>query len=81
MQQKAKRAIINLTPNFIYMECPFCGMKLLKTDYKKIAKLLNQTQTMRGRVCTNCEGVVVLNPNSKTREEIIARLSKTDGSL
>lgn len=80
MQQKAKRAVINLTPDFIYMECPFCGMKLLRTDYKKITKLLNQTESLRGRVCSNCAGVVVLNPSSKMRKEIIARIAKPDAS-
>jgi transcription elongation factor Elf1 len=80
MKKKAKRAVIHLTPDLIYMECPFCGMRLLRTDYKKIAKLLNHTQSLRGQVCGNCEGVVVLNPNTKMREEIITRLGKPDAS-
>jgi hypothetical protein len=39
-----------------------------------------QDDTPRGKVCDRCGGVAVLNPNSKAKEIILAKLSNSKGS-
>jgi predicted RNA-binding Zn-ribbon protein involved in translation (DUF1610 family) len=72
--QKIKQAIITLYDRMILFECPFCGQTLIRTDYSKIKKLMDEEQTVpRGKVCPKCNGVAVLKLSEKAKEEIRAR--------
>jgi len=63
------------------MECPFCGQTLIKTDYQRIQKLLNEPETPRGKACQKCGGVAILNLNSQAKEIILGKLAKDAGPM
>lgn len=72
-----KRATIIFFDEQILMECPFCGRTLIKTDYNKIRKLLNDEGTPRGKVCAKCGGVAVLRLNEEAKSIILTKLGET----
>jgi hypothetical protein len=76
-ERKPKRASIVFYDAQIFMECPFCGQTLIKTDYQRIRRLL-QEDTPRGKNCEKCGGVAVLNLNSHSKEIIRAKLSQKE---
>lgn len=77
MPKKIKPANLVFYDKSILFECPYCGMNLIKTDYVKIRRLLEDTgETPRGKVCENCGGTVMLRLSSKSRELIQARSPK-----
>jgi predicted DCC family thiol-disulfide oxidoreductase YuxK len=76
-ERKPKRASIVFYDTQIFMECPFCGQTLIKTDYQRIVKLL-EVDTPRGKTCDKCGGVAVLNLNSEARGIVLAKLSKLE---
>ena len=73
---KLKSVIVVLYEEKIVMECPFCGQTLIRTDYKKVQKLLAQQDSPRGKVCSKCNGVVLLRLNEKTKKVIEDKLSE-----
>lgn len=77
MSPKIKRAAIIFFDEQILMECPFCGRTLIKTDYKKIRKLLNEEGTPRGKVCAKCGGVAVLRLNDEAKNIVLAKFGET----
>jgi ribosomal protein S27E len=76
MSPKIKRAKMLFFETRVVMECPFCGMTLLKTSYHKVGKLLDDERMPRGKVCAKCGGVVVLKLNSKGREKVLSKISE-----
>ncbi len=78
MSPKIKRARMLFFDTRVVMECPFCGMTLLKTDYDKVRKLLDEDRMPRGKVCAKCGGVVVLKLTSSGKEKVLAKLSGLD---
>ncbi len=60
------------------MECPFCGMTLLKTDYDKIRKLLNEEPVPRGKVCAKCGNVAALKLSAKGKETVLSKISEDE---
>lgn len=76
MNQKPKTATTVFYLEKIVMECPFCGMTLIKTDYRRIQKLLEETDIPRGKVCSKCGGVAVIRLNTKAREILLERLEE-----
>jgi hypothetical protein len=58
------------------MECPFCGMTLVKSDYDKMCKLLDDCDPPRGKVCTSCGGVSVIRLTSKAKEVLREKLGE-----
>ncbi len=76
-ERKPKRASIVFYEAQILMECPFCGQTLIKTDYHRIVKLL-EDDTPRGKACEKCGGVAVLNLNSEAKGIILAKVSKLE---
>jgi hypothetical protein len=76
MSPKIKRAKMIFFETRVVMECPFCGMTLLKTDYRKVGKLLDDERMPRGKVCAKCGGVVVLKLNSRGREKVLSKISE-----
>jgi uncharacterized Zn finger protein len=77
-ERKPKRVSILFFDNQIVMECPFCGRTLIKTDYERMRKLL-QEKTPRGKACEKCGGVAILNLNTQAKKIVIAKLSQEDG--
>jgi hypothetical protein len=51
-------------------------MTLLKTDYRKVSKLLNDQGMPRGKVCAKCGGVVVIKLNAKGKETVLSKISE-----
>jgi hypothetical protein len=76
-ERKPKRASIVFYDAQIFMECPFCGQTLIRTDYQRIRRLL-QEDTPRGKACDKCGGVAVLNLNSQAKKIIRAKLSQPE---
>jgi hypothetical protein len=76
-ERKPKRASIVFYEAQIFMECPFCGQTLIRTDYQRIRRLL-QENIPRGKACDKCGGVAVLNLNSQAKEIIRAKLSQPE---
>ncbi|MBI4965870.1 MAG: hypothetical protein HY913_21510 [Desulfomonile tiedjei] len=76
MNQKPKTATTVFYPKKIIMECPFCGMTLIKTDYLRIRKLLEETDLPIGKVCSKCGGVAVIRLNTRAREILLTRLEE-----
>jgi len=65
----------------ILFECPFCGQTLIRTDYFKIKRLMDEQQEVpRGKVCPKCNGVAVLRLGERAKEEIRAKTPR-DGLL
>ncbi len=69
------------------MECPFCGMTLIKTNYEKIRKLLNDEAIPRAKVCAKCGNVAALKLSAKGKQTVLSKISeggqageKTEGS-
>ena len=60
----------------VVMECPFCGMTLLKTDYRKVGKLLDDEGMPRGKICAKCGRVVVLKLNAKGKEKVLSKIAE-----
>lgn len=77
MSPKMKRATIIFFDEQILMECPFCGRTLIKTDYQRIQKLLNEEGTPRGKVCAKCGGVAVLRLNTEAKNIIKTKIGET----
>ena len=80
MSPKIKRATIIFFDEQILMECPLCGRTLIKTDYNKIRKLLNEEENPRGKVCAKCGGVAVLRLNDEAKNIILAKFGETAGT-
>lgn len=59
----------------VVIECPFCGMTLVKTTYSKILKFLNEEGIPRGKICGKCGGVAVLHIGAKGKEIVLAKVS------
>jgi uncharacterized Zn finger protein len=78
MAPKAKRAITVLYEEHIIIECPFCGRTLIKTNYQRIRKLLDDGGIPRGKACEKCGGVAVLKLTTDVKEKIRARLSEME---
>ncbi len=76
MDPKIKVATFIFFDEQILMECPFCGRTLIKTDYNKIKKLLNEEGTPRGKICEICGGVAVLKLNTEARNIILTKLGE-----
>jgi hypothetical protein len=76
MDKKPKTAPTVFYPKKIILECPFCGMTLIKTDYRRICKLLEETDMPRGKVCSKCGGVAVIRLNTRAREILLERLEE-----
>jgi hypothetical protein len=76
MDPKIKVATFIFFDEQILMECPFCGRTLIKTDYNKIKKLLNEESTPRGKICEKCGGVSVLRLNAEARNIILSKLGE-----
>ncbi|WP_157212238.1 hypothetical protein [Desulfomonile tiedjei] len=81
MDPKIKVATFIFFDEQILMECPFCGRTLIKTDYSKIKKLLNEESTPRGKICEKCGGVSVLRLNAEARNIIMTKLGETLASI
>jgi hypothetical protein len=78
MSQRYKTANTIFFDAMVIMECPFCGMTLIKTDYRRIRKLLEETDTVRGKQCKQCGEVVVIRLNTQAREELLMRIGEHD---
>jgi len=76
MNQKPKTVTAVFYSKKIILECPFCGMTLIKTDYRRIQKLLDETDIPVGKVCSQCGGVAVIRLNTKARGILLARLEE-----
>jgi len=74
MDQKPKTATAVFYDTRIILECPFCGMTLIKTDYQRIRRLLDETGLPTGKVCSKCGGVAVMRLNSKAKRILHAKL-------
>jgi len=75
MSPKIRRAKMIFFETRVVMECPFCGMTLLKTDYRKVTKLLNDQGMPRGKVCAKCGGLVAIKLNAKGKETVLSKIS------
>ncbi len=60
----------------ILFECPFCGRTLVKTDYDKIRRLLEDTGPPRGAICAKCNGAVMLKLGDQARRIIESKHKK-----
>jgi len=60
----------------IVIECPFCGRTLLKTNYKRITKLLHYEGDPPGKFCAKCGGVAILELDSKARKTVLSKIEK-----
>jgi len=63
----------------VILECPFCGMTLVKSDYVKIGKLLEDCDPPRGKVCANCGGVGIIRLSSRAKEIVRKRIDAEAG--
>lgn len=77
---KPKTATTVFGEKRVIMECPFCGMTLVKSDYDKICKLLDDCDPPRGKVCTSCGGVAIIRLNSKAKKILRQKLEE-EGQL
>ncbi|MFH0824906.1 MAG: hypothetical protein V2B18_19300 [Pseudomonadota bacterium] len=71
---KMKPVGVVLHDERILLECPFCGMTLIKTNYLKIKKLLEDQGPPRGKTCSQCGGVSILKLSDDVREAIEAKM-------
>ncbi|MGB6063510.1 MAG: hypothetical protein WBG50_01800 [Desulfomonilaceae bacterium] len=53
-------------------------MTLLKTDYDKIRKLLNEEPVPRGKVCAKCGNVAALKLSAKGKETVLSKISEDE---
>jgi len=74
MRRKYRTVITVFSEDLILLECPFCGRTLIRTDYKKIQKLLHVEGTPRGKICSRCGGIALLRLKRDARETLLARL-------
>jgi hypothetical protein len=77
-EAKQKRALISFFDDYIVIECPHCGMRLLKTDYQKISLLFDRP-TVPGKICDTCKGVALLKLSKAEREKAQAHIQKNSG--
>lgn len=75
---KVRSAALVFFENQILVECPFCGKTLVRTDYTRISKLLEETEPPRGTQCPKCNGIVAYRLNEKAKEIIRNRLKEID---
>ncbi len=54
-------------------------MNLIKTNYGKLTKLLEETTLPRGKICDKCGGVVVLQLDERGKRKVLAKVS--DGEV
>ena len=69
----AKVAGIIFQGERIIFECPFCGRTLIKSNYEKCSKLLDETDAPRGKVCKQCGHTVILKLDDHARRKIASR--------
>jgi predicted RNA-binding Zn-ribbon protein involved in translation (DUF1610 family) len=79
-KDKTKAANILFYNDMVLFECPFCGMNLIKTNYVKIRKLLDNKGAPRGKICSQCGGTVVLQVDDKQKEIIRSKTPWGDES-
>jgi hypothetical protein len=70
MAEKVKAASVVFYGDRILFECPYCGCTLIRTNYGRIRRLLEDTGPARGKICSKCERTVRLELNPKAREII-----------
>ncbi len=73
MARNVKRAIIILQKDKVIFECPHCGTTLIRSTYDKVRRLLDETGVPHGKVCSKCQGMVMLKLDPKSREAIASR--------
>lgn len=79
MAEKAKLGIFVFGPEKILIECPFCGMNLIKTDYNRITKLFENHGVYRGKKC-KCGGIVVLKLDKAEEAKVKAKIGQIQSS-
>jgi hypothetical protein len=72
--RKPKTATVVFGEKRVIMECPFCGMTLVKSDYDRICQLLDDCDPPRGKVCASCGCIGILRLNSKAKEVLLQKL-------
>ena len=70
MAKDVKAARIVLHDQMLLLECPHCGMTLVKTNYVKAMKLLENTGPPPGKVCEKCGGEVIVKLNREAKQRI-----------
>ena len=73
MAKEVKAARIVLHDQILLLECPHCGMTLVKTNYVKARKLLENTGPPPGKVCEKCGGEVIVKLNEEAKNQIKAK--------
>ena len=76
MAPRYKRVIAVLHGDAIFLECPFCGKTLVRTNYEKMGKVIAAEGTPRGKICPKCGDVAVLKFSSEVKQAIQARLAQ-----
>ncbi|MEJ2718932.1 MAG: hypothetical protein P8182_17680 [Deltaproteobacteria bacterium] len=67
MAEKVKAASVVFHGERIIFECPYCGCTLIRTNYGRIRRLLEDKGPPRGKICSKCERTVRLELNRKAR--------------
>jgi len=73
MLDKVKIAAIILQRDKVIFECPHCGRILIRSNYEKAGKLLDETGAPRGKICAKCGGMVMLKLDAKSKKLILSR--------
>lgn len=73
MPEKVKIATIVLQQEKVIFECPHCGRTLIRSNYEKAGKLLDETGAPRGKICPKCGGTVMLKLDAKSKRVILSR--------
>jgi hypothetical protein len=73
-----KRAEFAFGEKYVFIECPFCGKNLFKTDYSRIQKLLFETGNPRGKSCEHCGGIAVLTFSPEVEAVIRNKSNNSD---
>jgi|GEM_PF-751863 len=77
--RRPKNATVVFGERRVILECPFCGMTLVKSGYDKICKLLDDCDPPRGKVCASCGCVGILRLSSKAKAVLRQKMDKGAG--
>ncbi len=79
MAKEVKAARVVLHELMLLFECPYCGMTLIKANYIKARKLLDNSGPLPGKTCGKCGGAVVVKLNDEIKEHIRVKSEAMEG--
>lgn len=60
--------------DMVLFECPFCGRTLIRSNYEKVQRLIDEEDgPPRGKICPKCDKAVMLKLDDEAKQIVSNR--------